>query len=64
MYKDVLRTIENVSFYPIFSFILFFTLFCLILFWVFTYDRKTIRKMESLPLDHNQPSDNIETKEI
>jgi cytochrome c oxidase cbb3-type subunit IV len=55
MQKEVLRAIENISIYPVFSFVLFFAVFCLIILWVITYDKKTIKVIENLPLnnDHN-----------
>jgi cytochrome c oxidase cbb3-type subunit 4 len=60
MYKEVLRSIENISVFPVTSFVIFFGVFCLILLWVMTYDRKTISELESLPLGNNS-SETTET---
>lgn len=51
MHKEVLRSIENIGMFPVSAFVLFFLVFCLILFWVITYDKKTIQKLSALPLE-------------
>lgn len=53
MYKDVLQNIENVSVWPVISFVIFFLFFLVLLWWVFTADKKKIDYMKRLPMDDN-----------
>ena len=62
MYKDVLRSIENISMFPVFSFVLFFVVFLLIILWVLTYDKKTIAEIEQLPLNNHSQETNENLK--
>ncbi len=62
MYKDVLRSIENISMFPLFSFVLFFVVFLLIILWVLTYDKKTIAEIEQLPLNNHSQETNENLK--
>ncbi len=62
MKKEVLQSIEQVGIYPVTSFVIFFAVFCLIILWVMTYDKKTIHTIENLPLSNNhsfEPSENL-----
>lgn len=62
MKKEVLQSIEQVGIYPVTSFVIFFTVFCLIVLWVMTYDKKTIKTIENLPLNNNnsfEPAENL-----
>ena len=68
MYKNVLQSIDNIAIWPVISFVIFFLFFICLLWWVFTTDKTIIRKMESMPLDHDamkkeQVSNNQTTKE-
>lgn len=51
MYKDVLRSIDNVAIWPVISFVIFFIFFLCLLWWVFTTDKKVLKEIESLPLN-------------
>jgi cytochrome c oxidase cbb3-type subunit 4 len=51
MYKDVLRTIENVEIWPLISLIIFFLFFIGVAIYLLTIDRKFIKKMKELPMD-------------
>lgn len=53
MYKNVLQNISNIEIWPIISFVIFFVFFLCLLWWVFTADKKFIKKMASLPIDEN-----------
>lgn len=53
MYKNVLQHIDNVAVWPIISFIIFFLFFIGLLWWVFTADKKMIKKMSELPIETN-----------
>lgn len=51
MYKDVLQNIDNIQIWPIISFVIFFLFFLVLLWWVFTADKKIIDKMKGLPME-------------
>jgi len=53
MYKEVLRSIDNIAIWPVISFVIFFLFFICLLWWVFTTDKTRIREMEAMPLDHS-----------
>lgn len=62
MYKNVLQGIDNIAVWPVISFLIFFTFFLLLLWWVFTADKKFIQEMSKKPLEdgseptqHNNP---------
>jgi cytochrome c oxidase cbb3-type subunit IV len=50
MYKEILRNIDNVAIWPLISFVIFFTFFILLLWYVFTADKKFIKEMSQKPL--------------
>jgi cytochrome c oxidase cbb3-type subunit IV len=50
MYKHVLQSIDNIAIWPVISFVIFFTFFIVLLWWVFTVDKKFIREMSEKPL--------------
>jgi len=50
MYKEILRNIDNVAIWPVISFVIFFTFFILLLWYVFTVDKKFINEMSQKPL--------------
>jgi len=54
MYKNVLQAIDNIAIWPVVSFVIFFIFFIVLLWWVFSTDKRFIDKMKSLPLDNNQ----------
>ena len=58
MYKEILRSIENVEIYPVFSFVLFGLFFLGMLVLVFRLDKKHIDTMSSMPIDDTNPTNN------
>jgi len=61
MYKDILQTIDHVAIWPIISFIIFFTFFLGLLWWVFTADKNFINEMSRKPLqDGSENSNDVE----
>lgn len=68
MYKEILRSIENVAMWPEISLVIFFVFFLLLLWWVFTSDKKFIKYMENIPLredsitDHQSQNENHHEK--
>jgi cbb3-type cytochrome oxidase subunit 3 len=61
MYKDILRDIDHVAIWPVISFVIFFTFFILLLWYVFTADKKFINEMSQKPLqDGSNNSNDVE----
>ncbi len=60
MYKEILGTIENVAIWPVISFIIFFTFFILLLWYVFTADKNFIKEMSQKPLQDGSENANNE----
>lgn len=56
MYKNILQSIDNIQIWPIISFVIFFLFFILLLWHVFTTDKKFINKMKQMPLDEKEPA--------
>ncbi|SHG72250.1 hypothetical protein SAMN04488109_1556 [Chryseolinea serpens] len=56
MYKNVLQNIDNIAIWPVISFVIFFVFFLCLLWWVFTADKKMIRKMSEMPLESTDPT--------
>ncbi|MBN7812361.1 cbb3-type cytochrome c oxidase subunit 3 [Algoriphagus sp. H41] len=53
MYKEILRSIENVEIYPIISLLIFVLFFVGVFIWVVFTPQDHIKHMENLPLDEN-----------
>jgi cytochrome c oxidase cbb3-type subunit 4 len=53
MYKEILRSIENIEIYPIISLLIFLLFFVGVFIWVVLTPREHIKHMEALPLDDN-----------
>ncbi|GAB3221723.1 cbb3-type cytochrome c oxidase subunit 3 [Algoriphagus aestuariicola] len=53
MYKEILRSIENIEIYPIISLIIFLLFFVGVFIWVVRTPHEHIKHMENLPLDDN-----------
>ncbi|MEM6764940.1 MAG: hypothetical protein AAF824_18175 [Bacteroidota bacterium] len=51
MYKDVLRSIDDISLFPVIAILIFFVFFLLLGIRVVKMDKKHVNKMSSLPLD-------------
>lgn len=57
MYKNVLQNIDNISIWPVISFIIFFLFFLCLLWWVFTADKNLIQRMSELPIEPDNDTD-------
>lgn len=51
MYKNILQSIDNVAIWPIISFVIFFLFFLMLLWWVFTVNKKFIDYMSNMPIE-------------
>jgi cytochrome c oxidase cbb3-type subunit 4 len=51
MYKEVLRSIDNIAIWPVISFVIFFLFFLGLLWWTFSVDKKFIARMSNMPMD-------------
>jgi cytochrome c oxidase cbb3-type subunit 4 len=54
MYKEVLRSIEDIEIMPMISLMVFMLFFIGMFIWVVTVDRKYVEHMRSLPLNDNE----------
>jgi cytochrome c oxidase cbb3-type subunit 4 len=62
MYKNILQNIDNIAIWPTISFVIFFSFFAVLLWWVVKVDKKYVDEMGQIPLsDGNEknPSDNL-----
>lgn len=50
-FSTYLEKIVGVSIYPVISLILFVVFFALVTFWIFSIDKKEIKRIENLPLN-------------
>ncbi|MEX2514097.1 MAG: cbb3-type cytochrome c oxidase subunit 3 [Cyclobacteriaceae bacterium] len=61
MYKEILRSIENIEIYPIISLLMFVLFFIGMFWWVVMMDSKHIDHMKEMPLnDESQKNDSHE----
>jgi cbb3-type cytochrome oxidase subunit 3 len=51
MYKEVLRSIDNIAIWPVISFVIFFVFFICLLWYVFSADKKFIAHMSNMPIE-------------
>jgi cytochrome c oxidase cbb3-type subunit IV len=51
MYKEILRSIENIEIYPIISLLIFVTFFVGMFIWVVRVPKRYVDHMKSLPMD-------------
>jgi hypothetical protein len=56
MYKEILRSIENIEIYPIISLLLFMGFFIGMFLWVIRVPKGYIDHMKSLPIEDQDPS--------
>ena len=54
--KHHLDTISGIGIYPVLSFVIFFTFFVAMLWWIRSVSKGHISHMSSLPLLEDQPS--------
>lgn len=64
MYKSVLQSIDNIAIWPIISLSIFFIFFMVLLWWVFTADKKYIKQMENMPFDQADESSTTTNKNL
>jgi len=65
MYKEILRDIDNVAIWPVLSFVIFFTFFILLLWYVYTADKRFINEMSKKPLqDDSKNSNDVESLKL
>lgn len=50
MYKEVLANIDHIGTWPLISFVIFFTFFICLLWWVFSVDKGFVERMSKMPL--------------
>ncbi|MDX1908793.1 MAG: hypothetical protein SF053_17285 [Bacteroidia bacterium] len=50
MYKDVLRSISDVSLYPVVAILIFFAFFVALIVYVLRMDKTQVRDMASIPV--------------
>jgi cytochrome c oxidase cbb3-type subunit 4 len=62
MYKDVLRSIENIETWPVISFVIFFAFFIGLLWFTFTADKNFIKRMSNMPMDDANSDQSPESK--
>jgi len=63
MYKDVLRSIENIEIWPVVSLAIFFIFFICLGIWLVTMDKNYINEVKGLPLDDDCGSSDQETNQ-
>lgn len=54
MYKEVLRSIENIEIYPVISLLIFVIFFVAMSIWVIKVPKTYIDHMKSLPMDEDE----------
>jgi hypothetical protein len=54
MYKEVLRSIENIEIYPVISLLIFVVFFVGMFIWVIRVPKTYIDHMKSLPMDEDE----------
>ena len=54
MIRNVLESISGIEIFPIISLLIFITFFVFIITWVVKLDKKTVTKLENMPLDDDQ----------
>jgi hypothetical protein len=54
MYKEILRSIENIEIYPIISLIIFLLFFVGMFIWVIRVPKGYVDHMSALPMDEDE----------
>lgn len=63
MYKEILRSIDNIETMPLISLVFFFLFFLGMFIWVVTVDKKYVEHMKSLPFNgKNENGSDYENK--
>lgn len=63
-FKYIFERIDGIEVYPLFSLILFFTFFVVLLVWVFRIKPSHINKFKQMPLEDATLTVNPEAKQI
>lgn len=63
MYKELLRSIEDIEIYPIISLVMFVLFFVGMFIWIFQVDKTYVDHMKSMPLN-DEPKTNTGHEEI
>ncbi len=63
MYKDVLRSIENIEIMPLISLLVFMLFFIGMFLWVIRVDKKYVDHMKSLPFNDKKDKTTDHEKE-
>jgi cbb3-type cytochrome oxidase subunit 3 len=63
MYKDVLRAIDGIWFYPVVSLVIFVLFFTTVFLWVFRMRKSEAIELAAMPLDDGTPSSSPSTGE-
>ncbi|MFM8912974.1 MAG: cbb3-type cytochrome c oxidase subunit 3 [Flammeovirgaceae bacterium] len=58
MYKEVLRSIDNIEIWPVISFVIFFSFFIGLIWWTYSAPKKFIDEMKGKPLQDGSISSN------
>lgn len=54
MFKDVLRSIENIEIYPVLSLLIFVLFFLGVAIWVIRMPKDLVDHMKSLPMENDE----------
>lgn len=50
--KGHMESIAGIEIFPLISFLIFFTFFIVLLWWVFKMDKQSVNEISALPLDN------------
>ncbi|ANQ51126.1 cbb3-type cytochrome c oxidase subunit 3 [Flammeovirga yaeyamensis] len=64
MYKDVLRSIEDVEIFPVIGILIFFTFFVAWSIYAFSMKKDEVAELSSMPLDLDEDTENNSTNEF
>jgi Fe2+ transport system protein B len=54
-----MESIDGIATYPMISLLIFFVFFTLLFVWVITASKEHIKELSEMPLDDNQPQNDI-----
>lgn len=53
MYKAILRSLDDITLFPIVAFLIFFIFFVLLFVWVIRMDKNRINYLANMPMDND-----------
>jgi cytochrome c oxidase cbb3-type subunit IV len=59
MYKNILQSIDHIAMWPVISFVIFFSFFIGLLFYVMMADKNFINHMKQMPIQDQDNSKSI-----